>query len=129
MVVVEQKPQTRRKQAVVASQTVVSKRRTPRWEQRRQELLQKERAMAGIFGMICLFGTLGMLYVAAHASTTNEGYRRTELRRQVKEADAESLRLQTEIRHLEDGSAIAQTAQQRKLIRSPQSIHYFGKAD
>lgn len=105
------------------------KRRAPHWEQRRQELIQKERAMAGIFGVICLFGTLGMLYVAAHASTTNEGYRRTELRRQIKEADAESLRLQTEIRHLEDGSAIAQTAQQRKLIRSPQNIHYFGKAD
>ena len=43
--------------------------------------------------------------------------------------DLLSLQLQTDIRHLEDGSAIAQMAQQRKLIRSPQNIRYFGKAD
>lgn len=123
--VVEQKARERQHQTVVHPKTV-ARQRTPHWEQRRLELLRKERSMAGVFGVICLLGTLGMLYVAAHASTTNEGYRRSELRRQVKEADAESLRLQTEIRHLEDGSTIAQTAQARKLIRSPKNIHYFG---
>ena len=124
--VVEQKPRGRQQPKITQPKTL-PELRAPRWEQRRLELLRKERAMAGVFGIICLLGTLGMLYVAAHASTTNEGYRRSELRRQIKEADAESLRLQTEIRHREDGSAIAQTAQARKLIRSPKNIHYFGE--
>ncbi len=122
--VAEQKPRERQ-QKIATRPKVVTRPYAPRWEQRRLELLRKERAMVGVFGIICLFGTLGMLYVAAHAATTNEGYRRSELRRQIKEADAESLRLQTDIRHLEDGSAIAQTAQARNLVRNPKNIHYF----
>lgn len=127
--VVEQKPRGRQKSPVVRpQQPEAAPRRTSNWLQRRQELIRRERAMVAVFGVICFIGTLGMLYVAAHASTTNQGYRRTELRRQIKEADAESLRLQTEIRHLEDGSTIAQIAAQRKLIRSPKNVRYFGKA-
>ena len=83
--------------------------------------------MAAVFGVISLMGTLAMLYVAAQANATDEGYQRSDLRRQIKKLDAQNLELERKIRQVEDANAIAQEAIKRKLVRSPEGIHYFGE--
>ncbi|WP_395094361.1 hypothetical protein [Armatimonas sp.] len=123
-----QKRRVRHPQIVVQVPTAALGRQHPQhWQQRRQELLRRERAMAALFGVISLVGTLAMLYVAAQAAATDEGYQRMDLRRAIKALNAENVGIQREIRGLENGNAIGQLAGQRNLVRSPEGIHYFGE--
>ncbi|WP_395141109.1 hypothetical protein [Armatimonas sp.] len=122
------KRQRQHPQTVVRVPTAAPGRQKPQhWQQRRQELLRRERAMAALFGVISLAGTLTMLYVAAQAAATDEGYRRSDLRRAIKALEAENVGIQREIRSLENGNAIGQLAGQRNLVRTPEGIHYFGE--
>ncbi len=122
------KRQRQHPQTVIRVPTAAPGRQKPQhWQQRRQELLRRERAMAALFGVISLAGTLAMLYVAAQAAATDEGYRRSDLRRAIKALEAENVGIQREIRGLENGNAIGQLAGQRNLVRTPEGIHYFGE--
>ena len=123
-----QKTHERQRRTVIRalSPVLIRTKRTKHW-QRRQELLRRDRAMAGVFGFISLVGTLAMLYIAAQASATDEGYRRSDLRRQIKLLDAQNLNLQGDIRRREDANAIAQEAIKRNLVRTAEGIHYFGE--
>lgn len=95
------------------------------WELRRQDILRRERSMVAALALTSLTGTLLLLYVAAQANATSEGYQRTQLRRAIRREEQNNLRLQTEIRKLEDGNAVARAAENLHLVRSPAGIHYF----
>lgn len=135
--VVEQRPQTRQKKSPAVPQaTVVSasppspkgrRSQSQNWQQRRQELLRRDKAMGIVFGSVCLAGTLLMLYVAGQASATGEGYQLAEINRKIREEDAEHVRLLSQIRSLEDSNAMARVVAERKLVRTPQGIHYLGE--
>jgi cell division protein FtsL len=145
-VVIERKPRARQKQPTVQKQAVAQKQATAAvaakpatrqpqsqnrppqtWQQRRQELLRRERTMSIAFGLVCLAGTLVMLYVAGQASATSEGYQLAELSRKIKEEDAKHVQLLSDIRRLEDSNAMAKEVAERKLVRTSQGIHYFGE--
>lgn len=95
------------------------------WELRRQDILRRERSLVAVLALTSLVGTLFLLYVAVHANATSEGYQRTQLRRAIRREERERLRLQTEIRKIEDGNALAQAAERLRLVRSPEGIHFF----
>lgn len=98
-----------------------------RWEQRRQEILRRERSMALVLAFTSFIGTLCLLYVSAHGNATLEGYQLKQLQRRIQHEQRESLRLQAEIRKIEDGSALALEAERLQLIRSVDGAHYFSK--
>ena len=131
--VVEHKPRVRQtpspapKQtpAPVAPKATRRRNQSQNWQQRRQELLRRDRAMGAVFGVVCLAGTLLMLYVAGQASATGEGYQLADLNRQLRDEDAEHVRLLREIRNREDSSAIAKIVAEKNLVRTSQGIHYF----
>lgn len=139
--VVEQKPRERHQPTQSTPTTVrslrptttapasrLSKRqaRLESW-QRKQELIRRERLLGALFGVACLAGTLVMLYVAGHATATGEGYELAELKRQIKDEEVESVRLQSEIRRLEDSNAINKEVGEHQLVLTPKGIHYLGE--